>query len=57
MDEMVFPEIWAYYIPTAHDYARGNGGIRTYSSKAAALKQKKYHSNAILVKLTAKWED
>lgn len=57
MDEMVFPEIWAYYIPSAHDYSRGNGGIRTYSSKAAALKQKKYHSNAILVKLTAKWED
>ena len=54
---MEYPEIWAYYIPTAHDYARGNGGIRTYSSKAAALKQKKYHSNAFLVKLTAKLED
>ena len=54
--EMEFPEIWAYYIPTAHDYARGNGGIRTYSSKAAALKQKRFHTNAILVKLTAKLE-
>ena len=56
MNEMKFPEIWAFYIPTEHDYARANGSIRTYSSKAAALKQKKYHSNAILVKLTAKLE-
>lgn len=54
---MVFPEIWAFYIPAEHDYARGNGGIRTYSSKEAALKQKKYHTDAILVKLTATWED
>ena len=57
MNEIVFPEIWAFYIPSEHDYARGNGGIRTYSSKETALKYKKYHSNAILVKLTAKWED
>lgn len=56
MNPMVFPEIWAYYIPSAHDYARANGSIRTYSSKEAALKQKKYHTDAILVKLTATWE-
>ena len=54
--EMEFPEIWAFYIPTEHDYARANGSIRTYSSKEAALKQKKYHTDAILVKLTATWE-
>ena len=56
MNEMVFPEIWAFYIPSEHDYARANGSIRTYSSKEAALKQKKYHLDAILVKLTATWE-
>lgn len=54
--KMDFPEIWAFYIPSANDYARANGSIRTYSSKAAALKYKKNHSNAILIKLTAKWE-
>ena len=57
MNPMVFPEIWAYYVPSVHDYARANGSIRTYSSKEAALKQKKYHTDAILVKLTATWED
>lgn len=56
MNEIKFPTIWAYYSPLSHDYKRANGRIRTYSSREEALKQKKYNTDAILVKLTAEWD-
>lgn len=56
MNEIKFPMIWAYYSTERHDYKRANGRIRTYSSREEALKQKKYNTDAILVKLAGEWD-
>lgn len=54
---MEFPELYAFYCPETRDYKRHNGRVRTFSSKKMAEREKKYHTNAIMVKLTATWEE
>ena len=57
MNEMKFPELYAFYCPSTGDYLRANGRVRTFSSKKMAVREKKYHVDSIIVKLTATWED
>lgn len=54
---MEFPELYAFYCPATGDYKRANGRVRTFSSKKMAEREKKYHIDSIIVKLTATWED
>ena len=54
---MDFPELYAFYCPATGDYKRANGRVRTFSSKKMAEREKKYHTDSIIVKLTATWED
>ena len=54
---MEFPELYAFYCPSVGDYVRANGRVKTYSSLKMAEREKKYHIDSIIVKLTATWED